>query len=90
VYDTQFALHITDDQVNKGSSLEIVAKKQGFEMDEIMAIGDSENDIEFLANAGFKVAVANADKSLKEIADYVTINKYGDGVHEAIEKFVLK
>jgi len=90
VYDTQFALHITDNQINKGSSLEIIAKKQGFEMNEIMAIGDSENDIEFLANAGFKVAVANADQNLKDMADYVAINKYGDGVREAIRKFVLK
>ena len=90
VYDTQFALHITDKQVNKGSSLEIIAKKQGFQMNEIMAIGDSENDIEFLANAGIKVAVANADSNLKDIADYVTVNKYGDGVREAIGKFVLK
>jgi phosphoglycolate phosphatase (TIGR01487 family) len=89
IYDTRFALHITDDQVNKGSSLELVAKKQGFKMDEIMAIGDSENDIEFLAKAGFRVAVANADQSLKDIADYVATNKYGDGVREAIEKFVL-
>ncbi|MDR2967062.1 MAG: phosphoglycolate phosphatase [Methanobacteriaceae archaeon] len=89
VYDTGFALHITDDQVNKGSSLEIVAKKQGLKMKEIMAIGDSENDEEFLANAGFKVAVANADSSLKDIADYVTKEKYGDGVSEAIRKFIL-
>lgn len=89
VYDTRFALHITDDQVNKGSALELVAKKQGLEMDEIMAIGDSENDIEFLAKAGFKVAVANADQAVKDIADYVAINKYGDGVQEAIRKFVL-
>ncbi|MCL2115809.1 MAG: phosphoglycolate phosphatase [Methanobrevibacter sp.] len=89
VYDTQFALHITDNQVNKGSSLEIVAKKQGFKMDDIMAIGDSENDMEFLASAGFKVAVANANSSLKDIADYVTEEKYGDGVREAIEKFIL-
>lgn len=89
VYDTQFALHITDDQVNKGSALELIVKKQGFKMDEIMAIGDSENDIEFLAKSGFKVAVANADQSLKDVADYVAINKYGDGVREAIQKFVL-
>ena len=89
IYDTQFALHITDNQVNKGSSLEMIAEKQGFGMDEIMAIGDSENDMEFLANAGFKVAVANADQNLKDIADYVAINKYGDGVLEAIKKFVL-
>jgi len=89
VYDTQFALHITDKNVNKGSSLKIVAKKHGFDLDEILAIGDSENDIEFLNFCGFKVAVANADESLKEIADYVCENSYGDGVKEVIEKFVL-
>lgn len=89
IYDTQFAIHITDNKVNKGSSLEIVAKEQGFNMDEILAIGDSENDIEFLADAGFKVAVANADSNLKAIADYVATKKYGDGVKEAIEKFIL-
>lgn len=89
VYDTQFALHITDINVNKGSSLEIVAKKHGFDLNEILVMGDSENDIEFLNACGFKVAVANADESLKEIADYICENKYGDGVKEAIEKFVL-
>jgi len=89
VYDTQFAIHITDKNINKGSSLSIVAKKHGFDLDEILAIGDSENDIEFLSVCGFKVAVANADESLKEIADYVCKNKYGDGVKEAIEEFIL-
>ena len=89
IYDTQFAIHITDNNVNKGSSLGIVAKKHGLKLNEILAIGDSENDIEFLRKCGFKVAVANADESLKEIADYVCKNKYGDGAKEAIEKFVL-
>lgn len=89
VYDTQFALHITDKNINKGSSLGIVAKKHGFGVDEILAMGDSENDIEFLSVCGFKVAVANADENLKEIADYVCKNKYGDGVKEAIQKFIL-
>ncbi|OQD58674.1 putative phosphoglycolate phosphatase [Methanobrevibacter arboriphilus JCM 13429 = DSM 1125] len=90
IYDTQFAIHITDINVNKGSSLETVAKKSGFHVNEIMAIGDSENDIEFLKVCGLKVAVANADKILKETADYVCKNEYGDGVKEAIEKFILK
>ena len=89
IYDTQFAIHITDNRINKGSSLKIVAEKHGFKLNEILAIGDSENDIEFLKVCGFKVAVANADESLKDIADYVCKNKYGDGVKEAIEKFVL-
>lgn len=90
IYDTQFAIHITDKNINKGSSLGIICEKTGFDTDEIMAIGDSENDIEFLNVCGFKVAVGNADDNLKEKADYICKNKYGDGVKEAIEKFILK
>jgi len=87
VYDTGFAVHLTDPQVNKGSSLKLVAESMGIEMSDIMAIGDSENDIEFLERAGLSVAVANAAPELREMADYVTAGKYGDGVREAIHKF---
>lgn len=89
VYDTKFALHLTDPMVNKGSSLQIVARDMGISAKNIMAIGDSENDIDFLKAAGNKVAVANADKELKDLADYVTRKSYGDGVAEAIEHFVF-
>lgn len=54
-----------------------------------MVIGDSENDLGFLDVAGFKVAVANACDELKNVADYVCENKYGDGVAEAIDKFIF-
>ncbi|MDI9614449.1 phosphoglycolate phosphatase [Methanothermobacter sp.] len=87
VYDTGFAVHLTDPQVNKGSSLKLVAESMGIEMSDVMAIGDSENDIEFLERAGFCVAVGNADPELREMADYVTSGEYGDGVREAIHKF---
>ncbi|MDO9056380.1 MAG: phosphoglycolate phosphatase [Methanobacteriaceae archaeon] len=89
IYDTKFALHLTDPMVNKGSSLEIVAHEMGIKTKNIMAAGDSENDIDFLKVAGYKVAVANADIELKDIADYVTKKTHGDGVAEAIERFVL-
>lgn len=89
VYDTQFALHLTDPQINKGSSLKLICQELGITSQDIMAVGDSENDIDFLKVAGFKVAVQNADQQLKEIADYVTDNSYGDGVSEAIERFAL-
>ena len=89
VYDTKFAIHITDPLINKGKSLKIVAEDMGITADEVLAIGDSENDIEFLEAAGFKVAVSNADEELKENADYVTKKAYGDGAAEAIEKFIL-
>lgn len=89
IYDSKFAIHITDPLVNKGKSLKIVAKDMGITTDEILAIGDSENDLEFLEVAGFKVAVSNADRELKENTDYITKKPYGDGAAEAIEKFIL-
>jgi phosphoglycolate phosphatase (TIGR01487 family) len=89
VYDSGFALHITDPNVNKGSSLEKLVKWSNIPIENVMGIGDSENDLEFLKHCGFKVAVANSDERLKNIADYVCCKKYGDGVSEAIHKFVL-
>lgn len=88
VYDTKFAIHLTDPKVDKGSSLKILTKKLGIDLEKTIAIGDSENDLEFLDVAGVKVAVANANKELKEIADYVTKKPYGSGVAEAIKKYV--
>jgi hypothetical protein len=89
VYDTKFAIHLTDPSVNKGSSLEKIATDLGLKTNEILAVGDSENDIEFLKVAGVKVAVNNADEELKDIANYITEKPYGDGVAEAIERFIL-
>jgi phosphoglycolate phosphatase (TIGR01487 family) len=88
IYDTKFALHITDPAVDKGSSLVRVAEDMNIRPEEILAIGDSENDLEFLKVAGLKVAVANANPELKARADYVTEKSYGDGVKEALERFL--
>jgi phosphoglycolate phosphatase len=90
VYDSKFAIHITDPAVNKGSSVIKVAADIGVKASEVLAVGDSENDIEFLSAAGVKVAVSNANPELKDIADYVTTKPHGDGVKEAVEKYILK
>jgi len=88
VYDSKFAIHITDPSVNKGSSVIKVAADIGVKPGEVLAVGDSENDIEFLSAAGVKVAVSNANQELKDIADYVTTNPHGDGVKEAVERYI--
>ena len=89
IYDSGFALHVTDKRVNKGTSLRRLCEKNGINMENVMAIGDSENDEDFLKEAGVKIAVGNADDSLKEKSTYVCKNKFGDGVAEAIDKFAL-
>ena len=78
-----------DERVNKGTSLRRLCEQNGINMENVMAIGDSENDEDFLKEAGVKIAVGNADDSLKEISTYVCENNFGDGVAEAIEKFAL-
>ncbi len=88
IYDSGFAVHITDPKVNKGSSLIKILQANGISSKEVLAVGDSENDLDFLKVVGVKVAVANADPKLKDIADYVTEKPYGDGVKEALERFL--
>ena len=89
IYDSGFALHITDKSVNKGTSLRYLCERNGINMNNVMAIGDSQNDEDFLKEAGYKIAVGNAEDRLKEISTYTCEKMFGDGVAEAIEKFAL-
>lgn len=89
IYDSGFALHVTDKRVNKGTSLRYLCERNGINMENVMAIGDSENDEDFLREVGYRIAVGNAEDKLKEISTYVCENNFGDGVAEAIEKFAL-
>ena len=90
IYDSGFALHVTDKRVNKGTSLRYLCERNGINMENVMAVGDSQNDEDFLREVGYKIAVANADEKLKEISTYTCKGMFGDGVAEAIEKFALK
>ena len=89
LYDSGFALHITDKRVNKGTSLRYLCERNGINMNNVMAIGDSQNDEDFLKETGYKIAVGNAEDRLKEISTYTCKKMFGDGVAEAIEKFAL-
>ena len=72
-------------ELGKRECCGLVERKKNHKLD----IGDGENDVEFLQVAGLKVAVNNAASELKAMADYVTHKPYGDGVAEAVYKFIL-
>jgi len=61
----------------------------GINREEIIAIGDNENDISMIEYAGLGIAMGNAEEILKRAADHVTGDYQEDGVAEAIEKFIL-
>jgi len=85
--DTGFAIHLQALGINKGTALWEIAGEMGLSPSEMMAIGDSENDIEMLEVAGVGVAVQNAPAATRRAADWVTGSAYGDGFLEAVKKY---
>lgn len=71
-------------EVSKARALSFLADSWGIKPSEVMAIGDSLNDLEMIAYAGIGVAVANASGVVRQAADVVTTRPGGLGVAEAI------
>ena len=82
-------LEVTHPEANKGSALLHLANELGIHRSEIIGLGDNHNDLDLIATAGLGIAMGNAVKELKDIADYVTLTNNEEGVLHAIEKFVL-
>ncbi|HAV15158.1 MAG TPA: hypothetical protein DCX25_02420 [Candidatus Pacebacteria bacterium] len=55
--------------------------------DQIVAVGDGENDLPMIIAAGMGVAMGNAADGLKSVADYIAPSVDEDGVAHVIEKF---
>lgn len=82
-------MEIVESSVNKGAALASLAEGFGISRQDVMAIGDSFNDLEMIQYAGVGVAMGNARKEIKDQADAVTLTNEEDGVAEAIERYVL-
>lgn len=75
--------------VGKGTALLRLGERLGVAAEEIMAVGDSENDLDMIRKAGLGVAMANSERAVLDCADYVTASNDEDGAAAAIERFVL-
>ena len=82
-------LEIGGATTSKADAIKMLCGKYGISEEQVMACGDSPNDLAMLRAAGFPVAMGNAKDELKEIAQYITSTNDEDGVAEAVEKFVL-
>lgn len=86
--DSRFAYHIIDRSLNKGKGLLVAAELMGIGVEEIIAVGDSSTDTKMLEMAGCGIALANAPRSLKVIADYVASKRNGEGFAGAIKALI--
>jgi Cof subfamily protein (haloacid dehalogenase superfamily) len=84
-----FFLEIFHRHAGKGPMLQQLADRLGLAPEQIMAIGDHENDLTMLAYAGTSVAMGNAIPAVKATARYETASNQEDGVALAIERFAL-
>lgn len=87
VKSTPFFCEIGSPLAKKSLGVEFLAKHWNLSQDEILTIGDQNNDIELLKAGGVKVAMGNATPELKECANYITDSVENDGFVKAIEKF---
>ncbi|SBO17552.1 Cof-type HAD-IIB family hydrolase [Carnobacterium divergens] len=77
-------------QASKGKALQSLAESLQLQVDEVMAIGDAENDRSMLEYAGHAVVMENGTEEMKALATFITKSNDEDGVAYAIHELILK
>jgi len=79
------SIEISHDGMHKGTALTTMSQLLGIPLKNIMAVGDSLNDIPLLQAAGYGVAMGTAPDALREIADIVVPSADENGFVTALE-----
>ena len=74
--------------VSKGTGLAALCATRGIGATQVIAFGDMPNDLSMLAWAGHAVAMGNADRSVIDAADEVTLTNGQDGVAVVLERLL--
>jgi Cof subfamily protein (haloacid dehalogenase superfamily) len=77
---------ITRAGVSKGSALRAIAQEYGFDLADIMYVGDADNDLSALEIVGHPVAMGNAAQSVLRIAETTVGHVDDGGLAEALER----
>ena len=81
-------IDILQDGIHKAWGLEELLKRWNLKPEQIMAFGDSENDIEMLELAGISYAMENAEESVKEVATKIAPANSQAGVYQVLENWL--
>jgi Cof subfamily protein (haloacid dehalogenase superfamily) len=80
-------LEVMDSRVSKGQGLRFVLECRGLKPEQVIALGDEENDIPMFEAVGFSAAPSNAKEQVKAKADLVIGSNAEDGVAAFLEEF---
>lgn len=89
VRSEDFYLEFMHKNASKGQTLEQLGKELNIKQDEIMALGNAQNDNSMIEYAGLGVAMGNSVPETLKIADVTVADNNHDGVAEAVEKYVF-
>ena len=84
---TPYFLEFSNVEASKYCAVKFLQKYWNLKDEEILTIGDQNNDIALLEAGGIKVAMGNATYRLKEIADYITDTVQNNGFVKAMDKY---
>ncbi len=73
----------------KAKGIKKYLEKENIKLEDTMAFGDSDNDLDMLKFVNIGVAMGNSNDRLKQEANYVTDSCKNDGVYKALKHFEL-
>ena len=81
------AVDITPKGIDKGSALKFLCEKESYNLNDIVAIGDTSGDLPFMRLSGIKACPANATQAVKNICDYVSGFNSAEGVLDVLKRY---
>ncbi len=89
-------MHVTDSLkelipkgYNKATGMQVMCENMEVDKNDTYAFGDSGNDMDMLSYAGVGIAMGNAAREVRELADYVTASIREHGVYLGLKEFGL-
>lgn len=89
IHSNPYMLEVVGYQVGKSYAMSALVQKIGIEMDEVIAIGDGEADVNMIQMAGTGIAMGNATEGVRRCADFTTLTNDEDGAALAIERAIV-
>lgn len=78
-------IEITSKGIDKAKGLQEICNAIGIRIEQIVAFGDSQNDISMFKSCGYSVVMANATEEVKAFGDYIAYDASNDGAANAVK-----
>ena len=90
VYSEISSLECSALGLSKASGLGAICEVMGITMDQVIMVGDADNDLEALRASGLAVAMGNANENVKKICQVQVADNNHNGCAQAIQRYLLK